>query len=116
MLKAIKSRFIALPLLHENFADPILPACFFFLWLHGLRAQIYLDELPVDPEVIVGLPVRDIAMIKIINSGISTGVGGAIAIYTRRGDKNYKYGPGNLLTNLIIGYSSIPPFFAQIIP
>jgi hypothetical protein len=48
---------------------------------------IYLDEMRIDAGVLNGLSVEDIALIKVMKSpGIWSGPGGAIAIYTKRGE------------------------------
>ncbi|MFT3705915.1 MAG: hypothetical protein QM802_26350 [Agriterribacter sp.] len=58
--------------------------------IRGSQVGIYLDEMKVDPNTINGIPVSDIAMVKVIKGpflgGIGGGGGGAVAIYTRRGD------------------------------
>jgi hypothetical protein len=55
----------------------------------GERTTIYLDEVPVSPDILNSLPVTDIAMIKVIKTpfyGGFNGGSGAIAIYTVRGE------------------------------
>jgi hypothetical protein len=47
--------------------------------------SIYLDEMPVDASMLSSVPLRDVALIKIYTSGIM-GVGGAVAVYTKRGE------------------------------
>lgn len=52
------------------------------------QTSIYVDEMPVSPDVLNLLPVTDIAMMKVIKTpfyGGFNGGGGAIAIYTIRG-------------------------------
>jgi hypothetical protein len=58
-------------------------------FIRNQRASIYVDEMPVSEDFISLLPVTDIAMIKIIKDPFISGwrgPGGAIAIYTIRGE------------------------------
>ncbi|MEI9910074.1 MAG: hypothetical protein WDO71_10585 [Bacteroidota bacterium] len=43
---------------------------------------LYLDEMIVDASVLMGVPMNDIALVRIYGSGIM-GVGGALAVYTK---------------------------------
>jgi len=59
-------------------------------YIRNSRATIYVNEIPVDPGFLNVLPVIDIAMIKVIKgpfAGALSGPGGAIAIYTIKGDE-----------------------------
>ena len=58
-------------------------------FIRNQRAGVYVNEVRVDYDYLNMLPVTDIAMIKIIKgpfSGGWSGSGGAIAIYTIRGE------------------------------
>lgn len=58
-------------------------------YIRNQQAAIYINEIPVNAEVMSMLPVADIAMIKIIRNGFISGwrgAGGVIAIYTIQGD------------------------------
>jgi hypothetical protein len=58
-------------------------------YIRGSRASVYVDEVPVDADFLSMLATTDIAMIKIIKTpfyGGFNGGGGAIAIYTLRGE------------------------------
>jgi hypothetical protein len=59
-------------------------------FIRNTRASIFVDEVPVDATFLNDLSVADIAMIKIIKGpfagAVGNGGGGAIAIYTNRGD------------------------------
>jgi hypothetical protein len=81
---------------------------------------LYLDENATDPSMISGIPVQDIAYIKVfrppfMGSGggmYGSGSNGAIAIYTRKGDDaNSKPGTG-LSANTVAGYSPIKEFYS----
>lgn len=59
--------------------------------IRNQRATVYLDEMPVQLSTVDMLSVADIAMIKIIKSpfggNMMYGSGGAVAIYTFRGEE-----------------------------
>lgn len=83
-------------------------------WRGGAPA-LFLNEMPVDAEMLSSIPVSDIAYVKVINPpflGASGGGNGAIAIYTRKGD-DFKYESGKGLNrNTITGYSVIRQFYS----
>jgi hypothetical protein len=65
-------------------------------YIRNSRAGIYVDEMLVSPSFLNMLSVSDIAMIKIIKgpfAGGFGGPGGAVAIYTIRGEE--EDGAGN---------------------
>ncbi len=50
-------------------------------------AAVYVDDIRYDASILNALPVQDIALVKVMKTpGLFTGPGGAIAIYTKRGD------------------------------
>lgn len=58
-------------------------------YIRNQRAAVYINEVPVNPDILSILPVTEIAMIKIMkNSCIAgwRGPGGVIAIYTIQED------------------------------
>ena len=57
-------------------------------FIRGSYAKIYVDEIAIDAGFLNTLPVSDIAMIKVIKGLFAgnAGGGGAIAIYTIKGD------------------------------
>jgi hypothetical protein len=57
-------------------------------FIRNQRASVFVDEIPVSYDYLNMLPVTDIAMIKIIKGPFPAGwsSGGAIAVYTIRGD------------------------------
>lgn len=85
----------------------------------GGTPQIYLNEMPVDVQTISNMPVTDMAYVKTMPppfmGGFGGGSGGAIAIYTKRGDErsasdaNTKTG---LPHQLIAGYSLMRQFYS----
>jgi hypothetical protein len=82
--------------------------------LRGAPAQVFLDEMPVDNEVLSGLSASNIAMIKVIRgfSLGSRGGNGAIVIYTRKGNMNSKFSTPSLPNNILTGYQKQPDFFS----
>lgn len=82
-------------------------------FLRGSPAQIYLDEVPVDPAVLNSVSASDIALIKVIRGVFAGGRGnGAIAVYTRRGDMSDRLSTPSLPNNVLIGYAQVPAFFS----
>ncbi|QES88632.1 hypothetical protein [Rhizosphaericola mali] len=82
----------------------------------GGTPQIYLDEMPVDVNMIQNMPVTDMAYLKVFRppfmGGFGGGSGGAIAIYTKRGDERAASSDAKGLPGqLIAGYSSIKEFY-----
>ncbi len=63
------------------------------IWRGKEMSAFYIDEIAVDLEQMLGMNTADIAMLKVYPPpffGSSNGSGGAIALYTRRGE----YGSG----------------------
>ncbi len=55
--------------------------------LRGSTVGIYLDEMRIEPSQVSTISTADIAMVKVMKDYFTGGFGGgAIAIYTRRGD------------------------------
>ncbi|MDP4262515.1 MAG: hypothetical protein Q8941_08285 [Bacteroidota bacterium] len=81
----------------------------------GGAPQLYLDEVPTDPDFISSVNVNDVAYIKVFRPpfmGGFNGANGAIAIYTRRGN-DVKPEPGKgLKNNKIFGYTLIKEFYS----
>lgn len=74
---------------------------------------LYLDEFPADASVLLTVPMQNIAMIKIFTNGFSgsDGVGGALAVYTKKFEDGFT---DNNLTKLhklsLSGYSPTEVF------
>ena len=81
----------------------------------GGAPQLFLDEIPADPDMISSINVSDVAYIKVLRPpfmGSSNGANGAIAIYTRRGN-DVKQEPGKgLSNNTVRGYTSMREFYS----
>lgn len=61
-------------------------------YIRGSRADVFVDEMRVDAGFLNALSVSDIAIIKVIRSPFTGGIGSnsAVAIYTLRGDEEEK--------------------------
>jgi hypothetical protein len=74
---------------------------------------LFLDEFPADASVLLTVPMQNIAMIKIFTNGFSgsDGVGGALAVYTKKFEDGFT---DNNLTKLnkisLPGYSTAEIF------
>jgi len=84
-------------------------------WRGGTPA-VFLDQINTNIDMLESLPVSDIAYIKVFPppfiGATGGGSGGAIAIYTRRGnDAPLKRGKG-LNTATITGYTPVKQFYA----
>jgi hypothetical protein len=82
----------------------------------GGTPQLYLDEVQIDADFLTSMSVSDIAYVKVFRppffGGSGGGSGGAIAIYSRRGD-DVKQEPGKgLANNTVSGYTPIRQFFS----
>lgn len=82
----------------------------------GSSPQLFLDEIPADASMVSSIPISDIAYIKVLRppfiGGAGGGAGGAIAIYTRRGDDAKTVGGKGLSSNTVTGYTGIREFYS----
>lgn len=84
-------------------------------YIRGSQATVYLDEMPVEPNLISSVNVSDIAMIKVIKGPFSLmtrGGGGVIAIYTARGNIRPAQKEPSLPNSKIKGYDVVKKFFS----
>jgi len=83
ILDWLQGRVAGLQIYHRKDGTPIA-------FIRNSQASIFIDEIPIDPASLNMVSVADIAMIKVIKGpfvGASgNGPGGAIAIYTMKGD------------------------------
>jgi hypothetical protein len=82
----------------------------------GSTPQLYVNEVPTDVDMVSSISVNDIAYIKVFRppfmGGSGNGAGGAIAVYTRRGN-DVRQQPGKgLANNTVSGYSVIKQFYS----
>lgn len=82
------------------------------------NTTIFLDEMQVDAQTIQNIPVTDIAYVKAFRppffGASGGGAGGAIAIYTRRGNDVKSNTPttGGMEKQVLAGYATMKEFYA----
>src|SRR5689334_17689452 len=83
ILEWLNGRVAGLQLYYTRYGTPVP-------FIRNTRSSVFVDEIPVDPGFLNTLPVTDIAVIKVIKEpfigAVGNGAGGAIAIYTLKGD------------------------------
>lgn len=76
--------------------------------------SFFLNEMPVDVQSLSGIPVIDIAYMKVFRppfmGGVGGGAGGAIAVYTKKGNDPYNDVTG-MLHVPIAGYTLVKEFY-----
>lgn len=82
----------------------------------GSNVALFLDEVQIDADFISSISVNNIAYVKVFRPPFfgapGGGSGGAIAIYTRKGN-DIKFEPGQGLdNNTVSGYSMIRQFYS----
>jgi hypothetical protein len=97
--------------INYNNGEPVLS------WRGG-NPSLFLDEIPSQSDMVINIPMSDIAYIKVFRppffGAIGGGSGGAIAVYTKKGTDGkriYNSGPG-LSTAVLGGYSSYKEFYS----
>jgi hypothetical protein len=83
----------------------------------GSRTSLFLNEMPGDPSMLASVNINDIAYIKVLRppfmGGFGGGAGGAIAIYTKKGNDARPTNSGRGLAKTIVtGYSSAKEFYS----
>ncbi|MFT3825484.1 MAG: hypothetical protein QM731_16315 [Chitinophagaceae bacterium] len=81
---------------------------------------LFLNEMPVDASMLQSTPVSDIAYVKVLRppffGASGGGAGGAIAVYTRKGDERSKAydaaASGGMDKITLAGYSPAKEFFS----
>lgn len=79
------------------------------MWRGKEMKAFYIDEIAVDIEQVLGLNTADIAMVKVYPPhffGSSAGDGGAVAVYTRRGEYRSTKSEDKKWLFTVKGYSS----------
>ncbi len=82
----------------------------------GSNTSFFLDEMPVDAQQVINIPMADVAYIKVLRppfmGAAGGGAGGAIAVYTRKGgDRPNTPGKG-LEYKRLAGYTPIKNFYS----
>lgn len=83
----------------------------------GSATTLFLDEMPVQADLLAGILMSDIAFIKVIDppfiGAAGGGAGGAIAIYTKRGgDAPKSSASKGLAKGQVIGYAALKEFYS----
>ena len=82
----------------------------------GASPQLFLDEMPVDADMVSSIPVSDVAYVKVFRppfmGATGGGSGGAIAIYTRKGGDQVTAPGKGLSSNTVAGYTPIKEFYS----
>ena len=81
----------------------------------GGSPSVYLDESPTDVNMISSIPVSNIAYVKVFRPpfmGGFNGAGGAIAIYTKKGNDSKPASGKGLDNSTITGYSPMKEFYS----
>lgn len=84
----------------------------------GAVPEVFIDQMPVSPDMVMNISIRDIAMVKVFRppffGSMGGGGGGAIAIYTRKGGDtridNSKSSKG-MLSAILAGYTRFKEFY-----
>lgn len=79
----------------------------------NIEMAVFLDEVQVPTNQVSTIRVADVAMVKVLGTGsaVMTGSGGALVIYTRKGEDRILTANNFLQTIKIEGYSPIKDFF-----
>jgi hypothetical protein len=82
----------------------------------GSTPTVFLDEIPTDVDMLSTIPVTDVAYVKVLRPPFigapGGGSGGAIAVYTRKGN-DMKSAPGKgMNSSTIAGYTPVKQFYS----
>lgn len=82
----------------------------------GSTTSLFLNEIPADASMLSSVNINDIAYIKVMRppfmGSFGGGAGGAIAVYTKKGnDVRPAQGKG-LNSTIVTGYSSVKEFYS----
>lgn len=78
-----------------------------------IQMNIFLDEMPVTPAQVATMQISEVAMVRVYPaSGYSGGAGGALAIYTKRGDAGQPAGNPEHKEFVVEGFSPTKEFFS----
>ncbi|OIR05066.1 hypothetical protein GALL_128820 [mine drainage metagenome] len=83
--------------------------------LRGESPTLYLNEMQTDVAALASIPMSDIAYIKIFSTpfvlATGNGFGGAIAVYTRKGDERLNNSNAQAEKKILIGYTKYKEFY-----
>lgn len=83
----------------------------------GSTPQLFLDERPADADLLMMVPMDDIAYVKVMRppfiGAVGGGGGGAIVVYTKKGNDRVESNTGRgLSNNTLTGYAPIREFYS----
>ncbi|MEI6950277.1 hypothetical protein V9K67_24060 [Paraflavisolibacter sp. H34] len=78
-------------------------------YIRNARARIFRDEFEIAPSEVGTIPTSEIAMVKVLKNGFSTG-GPSIAIYTLRAGITPRTTVASLPSNTLAGYPKVDKF------
>lgn len=80
----------------------------------GAPVGLFLNEMNIDAQFLSSIPMSDVAYIKVFRppfiGGVGGGAGGAIVVYTRKGNEggaNFK----GLDNTIVVGYTPVKEFY-----
>ncbi len=81
-----------------------------------INMAIFLDGALVNSEFVATIPLREIALVQVYGTGFvgseGGGAGGAVAIFTRKGEDRLTATISSLSSTRIVGFSPIKEFFS----
>ena len=88
----------------------------YVITIRGQAPSLYLNEMPTDIGAIVSIPMSDIAYVKVFSTpfvlAAGGGFGGAIAVYTKRGDEKQELFNTVDEKKILTGYTKYQEFFS----
>lgn len=82
----------------------------------GSSTTLYLNEVQGDPSMLSSININDIAYIKVLRppfmGSFGGGAGGAIAVYTKKGNDVRPTSGKGLAKTIVTGYSSVKEFYS----
>jgi len=89
---------------------------FYEVKLRGEDPYIYLNESEIDIDAVVHIPMSEVAYIKVFNAPFVAapggGFGGAIAVYTKRGDEKKEVFNNVDEKKILTGYTKYQEFYS----
>lgn len=86
------------------------------IFLAPVPMAIFLDEIPTDANIVASVPINDVALVKVYDNFVGVpgnAPGGALAIYTKKGDDLFKNNVSQENNRILYhGYSVIKEFYA----
>ncbi len=99
-----------------SMVTPTSPGTFIDVRLRGERPAIYINDVLSDIDEIAGMPMSEITYVKVFSAPFfgawQNGPGGAIAVYTRKGDEELSSLRSRDNGLLLTGYTKYKEFFS----